>query len=107
MFANELDDELSDLVISGVDFEFHLDYFSIPNNFENNFDFILNIKENDSKIAPFFRLGTDYSKMFLFGSGLAYDFRKFFPRYFMRSGSHLFLILRILNILVILSLAII
>ncbi len=82
VFANELDDELSDLVISGVDFEFHLDYFSIPNNFENNFDFILNIKENDSKIAPFFRLGTDYSKMFLFGSGLAYDFRNFFSKVF-------------------------
>ncbi|WP_418906491.1 hypothetical protein QIA30_05340 (plasmid) [Borreliella turdi] len=82
IFANELEDELSDFVIRGVDFEFHLDYLSVPNNFENNFDFILNIKENDSKISPFFRLGTDYSKMFLFGYGLAYDFRKFFSKVF-------------------------
>ncbi|WP_330529202.1 hypothetical protein [Borreliella valaisiana] len=82
MFANELDDELSDLVISGVDFEFHLDYFSIPNNFENNFNFILNIKDNDSKIAPFFRLGTDYSKIFLFGFGLDYYFRRFLSKVF-------------------------
>ncbi|MCD2332697.1 hypothetical protein [Borreliella americana] len=82
VFANDLDGELGDFVISGVDFEFRLDYLSVPNNFENNFDFILNIKENDSKISPFFRLGTDYSKMFLFGTGLAYDFRKFFSKVF-------------------------
>ncbi|QMU99811.1 hypothetical protein F0310_05180 (plasmid) [Borrelia sp. A-FGy1] len=81
-FANELDDELSDLSINGMDFEFYLDYLSVPNNFENNFDFILNIKENDSKISPFFRLGTDYSKIFLFGFGLAYDFRNFFSKAF-------------------------
>ncbi|AHH13256.1 Hypothetical protein BHO_0900056 (plasmid) [Borrelia hermsii YBT] len=78
VFANELDD----LIIRGVDFEFHLDYLSVPNDFKNNFDFILNIKENDSQISPFFRLGTDYSKMFLFGSGLAYDFRQFFSKIF-------------------------
>ncbi|WP_418456594.1 hypothetical protein [Borreliella lusitaniae] len=82
VFANELDDELSNLSMRGLDFEFHFDYLTVPNNFENNFDFILNIKDNDSKISPFFRLGTDYSKMFLFGSGLAYDFRKFFSKVF-------------------------
>ncbi|AHH09033.1 hypothetical protein baBA2_000883 (plasmid) [Borrelia anserina] len=77
-FSNELDD----LIVRGMDFEFYFDYLNVPNDFKNNLDLIFNIKENDSKISPFFRLGTDYSKMFLFGSGLAYDFRQFFSKAF-------------------------